>query len=415
MVWAFPGWTVAAMDRIVVVGGSLAGLRGVETLRRLGYDGRLTWVGAETHHPYDRPPLSKDVLRGTREPDRIALTRADALEALDLDLRLGQRAIRLDLRERVVDLESGARIAYEGLLIATGATPKSLPGIGPLAGVHTLRTVDDCLAIRAELEGGPRVAVVGAGFIGAEVAATCRQRGLDVCLIEALPAPMAAALGTEIGGVCAAAHRDHGVDLRCGVGVEGLEGGTRVERVRLTDGTTVAADVVVVGIGVTPETGWLETSGLVVDDGVVCDETTAAAPGVVAAGDVARWTNPLFGESMRVEHWTNAVEQGEAAAARLLAGPDAGKPFAPVPFVWSDQYDLKIQSAGIMKPDDEIHIAHGSLKARRFVALFGRKGRLTGALAFDRGRLLMGYRRKIRDGISWDEALNSADSASCAD
>ena len=158
MVWAFPGWTVAAMDRIVVVGGSLAGLRGVETLRRLGYDGRLTWVGAETHHPYDRPPLSKDVLGGTREPDRIALTRADALEALDLDLRLGQRAIRLDLRERVVDLESGARIAYEGLLIATGATPKSLPGIGPLAGVHTLRTVDDCLAIRAELGGGPRVA-----------------------------------------------------------------------------------------------------------------------------------------------------------------------------------------------------------------------------------------------------------------
>ncbi|MEE8474202.1 MAG: FAD/NAD(P)-binding oxidoreductase, partial [Myxococcota bacterium] len=378
------------MDQIVVIGASLAGLRCVEALRRLGYDGRLTWVGAETHLPYDRPPLSKDVLAGTREPDRIALTRGDSLEALDLDLRLGQCATELDLNERVVELESGARVSYEGLVIATGATPKSLPGIGSLGGVHTLRTLDDCLAIRSELERGPRVAVVGAGFIGAEVAATCRQRGLEVCLIEALPAPMAAALGTQIGEVCAAAHRDHGVDLRCGVGVAGLEGDTRVERVRLSDGSSVAADVVVVGIGVTPATAWLETSGLTVDDGVVCDETTAAAPGVVAAGDVARWTNPLFGESMRVEHWTNAVEQGEAAAARLLSGPDGAVPFAPVPFVWSDQYDLKIQSAGLMKPDDEIHIAHGSLEERRFVALFGRKGRLTGALAFGRARLLMG-------------------------
>ncbi len=399
------------MDQIVVIGGSLAGLRCVEALRRLGYDGRLTWVGAETHLPYDRPPLSKDVLAGTREPDRIALTRGDSFEALDLDLRLGQCATELDLNERVVELESGARVSYEGLVIATGATPKSLPGIGSLGGVHTLRTLDDCLAIRSELERGPRVAVVGAGFIGAEVAATCRQRGLEVCLIEALPAPMAAALGTQIGEVCAAAHRDHGVDLRCGVGVAGLEGDTRVERVRLSDGSSVAADVVVVGIGVTPATGWLETSGLTVDDGVVCDETTAAAPGVVAAGDVARWTNPLFGESMRVEHWTNAVEQGEAAAARLLAGPDGAVPFAPVPFVWSDQYDLKIQSAGIMKPDDEIHIAHGSLKERRFVALFGRKGRLTGALAVARSRLLMGYRRKSRDGLAWDEACTAADTA----
>ena len=400
------------MDQIVVIGGSLAGLRCVEALRRLGYDGRLTWVGAETHLPYDRPPLSKDVLAGTREPDRTALTRDDSFEALDLDLRLGQCATELDLNERVVELESGARVSYEGLVIATGATPKSLTGIGSLGGVHTLRTLDDCLAIRSELERGPRVAVVGAGFIGAEVAATCRQRGLEVCLIEALPAPMAAALGTQIGEVCAAAHRDHGVDLRCGVGVAGLEGDTRVERVRLSDGSSVAADVVVVGIGVTPATGWLETSGLTIDDGVVCDETTAAAPGVVAAGDVARWTNPLFGESMRVEHWTNAVEQGEAAAARLLAGPDGAVPFAPVPFVWSDQYDLKIQSAGIMKPDDEIHIAHGSLEERRFVALFGRKGRLTGALAFGRARLLMGYRRKIRDGLAWDEACTSADAAS---
>ncbi|MDH3214392.1 MAG: FAD-dependent oxidoreductase, partial [Myxococcales bacterium] len=183
-----------------------------------------------------------------------------------------------------------------------------------------------------------------------------------------------------------------------------FEGGESVERVRLSDGSTVAADVVVVGIGVFPETRWLESSGLTLDDGLVCDETLAAAPGIVAAGDVARWTHPLFGESMRVEHWTNAVEQGEAAAERLLAEPGGAKPFAPVPFVWSDQYDLKIQSAGLMKPDDEVHIAHGSLAERRFVALYGRKGRLVGALAFNRVRFLMDYRRLIREGASWEAA-----------
>jgi 3-phenylpropionate/trans-cinnamate dioxygenase ferredoxin reductase subunit len=181
-----------------------------------------------------------------------------------------------------------------------------------------------------------------------------------------------------------------------------------VERVRLSDGTAVAADVVVVGIGVVPETRWLESSGLALDDGLVCDETLSAAPGIVAAGDVARWPNPLFGESMRVEHWTNAVEQGEAAAERLLARAGDAKPFAPVPFVWSDQYDLKIQFAGLTKPDDEVHIAHGSLADRRFVALYGRKGRLVGALALNRVRFLMGYRRMIREGASWDEARAKA-------
>lgn len=395
---------MAALERIVVVGASLAGLRAVEALRRRGYEGRLVLVGAEPHRPYDRPPLSKDVLRGAREPDRIALVTQEAFDALDLDLRLGTRATALDRSERAVVLDDGERLAFDGLLVATGAAPRNLPGTPALDGIHTLRTLEDCLAIRADLERAPRVAVVGAGFIGAEVAATCRQRGLDVTLIERLPVPMAATLGLEIGAICAATHRDQGVDLRCGVRVDGFEGGESVERVRLSDGSTVAADVVVVGIGVFPETRWLESSGLTLDDGLVCDETLAAAPGIVAAGDVARWTHPLFGESMRVEHWTNAVEQGEAAAERLLAEPGGAKPFAPVPFVWSDQYDLKIQSAGLMKPDDEVHIAHGSLAERRFVALYGRKGRLVGALAFNRVRFLMDYRRLIREGASWEAA-----------
>jgi NADPH-dependent 2,4-dienoyl-CoA reductase/sulfur reductase-like enzyme len=398
-----------APRNIVVVGASLAGLRGAEALRRLGFDGRLSLVGAEAHRPYDRPPLSKEVLRGTREPDAIALTKPDAFDALDLDLHLGTRAESLDLDARTLALSSGAALPFDGLLIATGAAPRTLPGAPTLPGVYTLRTLEDCLALRAELDRSPRVAVVGAGFIGAEVAATCRQRELDVVLIEALPAPMASALGEPVGELLGQVHRDHGVDVRCGVGVRELQGGDRVEAVRLADGSSIAADVVVVGIGVAPETNWLESSGLELEDGVVCDHTCATrAPGVVAAGDVARWHNRLFGESMRVEHWTHAVEQGEAAAARLLASDEEAEPFSPVPFVWSDQYDRKVQTAGRPRPGDETFVAHGSFEERRFVTLYGRKGRLIGALAMNRVRQLMAYRRMIREGTTWEDALAHA-------
>jgi 3-phenylpropionate/trans-cinnamate dioxygenase ferredoxin reductase subunit len=230
-----------------------------------------------------------------------------------------------------------------------------------------------------------------------------------VVLIEALPRPMAGTLPATLGDVMAAVHRDHGVDLRCGVGVAALEGGDRVEGVRLQDGSTVAADVVVVGIGVTPNTDWLAGSGLAVDDGVVCDATLAASlPGVVAAGDVARWPHPLFGATVRVEHWTNAVEQADAASARLLATAEEAEPFASVPFVWSDQYDRKIQAAGRFGPDDDVHLCHGSTGERRFVALFGRGGRLVGALAMNRVRQLMGYRRMIQEGASFDDAVAQA-------
>jgi NADPH-dependent 2,4-dienoyl-CoA reductase/sulfur reductase-like enzyme len=396
---------MAGPRSIVVVGASLAGLRAVETLRKRGYAGRLTLIGAEDQLPYDRPPLSKEVLRGEWQPERARLTKPDTWEALALDLRLGRRAVKLDLAAREVELDRGDRVRFDGLVIATGAAPRTLPGTEALEGIHVLRSIDDALAIRTACEKGPRVLVVGAGFIGAEVAASCRARGLEVTMVEALAVPLGRVLPAEIGEAVAALHRDHGVDLRCGVGVQGFEGaGGRVERVRLSDGTSVAAELVVVGIGVVPQTDWLVGSGLPLEDGVVCDATCTAAPGIVAAGDVARWWNPLFDERMRVEHWMNASEQGPAAATALLDGA-AAKPFANVPFFWSDQYDAKIQSAGRIRPGDDMRVAAGSLAERNFLALFGRDGRLTGALSFDRPRQLLRMRRRIAERIGIEAAV----------
>jgi NADPH-dependent 2,4-dienoyl-CoA reductase/sulfur reductase-like enzyme len=390
---------------VVVVGASLAGLRAAEELRRLGFDGRLVMVGAEAHLPYDRPPLSKELLAGEAQPEDTAL-RKQPYDDLAIDWRLGRSAEHLDVMIRTVTLDDGERIEFTGCVIATGTRPRVLPGTPALAGIHVLRTLDDCLAIRADLERGPRVVVVGAGFIGAEVAATCRGRRLDVTVLEALPTPMVRGLGPVLGDVLARLHRAHGVDLRTGVGVAGFDGVDRVERVRLDDGTTVDADVVVVGVGVEPATDWLEGSGIAVDNGVVCDATLATAPGIVSAGDVCRWPNPLFdGESMRLEHWTNAAEQGVAAAHRLLADEASAAPFAPVPFVWSDQYDAKIQVAGHVRGDDDVEIVDGSLDDFRFVAAVGRSGRLVGAVGFSRPRVLMQYRRLVSERATFDDAL----------
>ena len=280
--------------------------------------------------------------------------------------------------------------------------------------MHTLRTVQDCLALRADLDAGPdRVVVVGAGFIGAEVAATCRQRGHEVTLLEALPLPLARVLGDQMGQVCADLHRRSGVDLRTGVGVAGFVAGDggRVAAVELADGTSVAADMVVVGIGVSPNTSWLEGSGLALDDGVVCDETCLAAPGIVAAGDVARWPNRRYGELMRVEHWDNAVEQGAYVARRLLAEAtgEVVEPYAPVPWFWSDQHGVKIQLAGRCRPDDEVAVVHGSIEERRFVALYGRDGVVVGALGFNRPPQIVRWRIRLAAGdVGWDEALAEA-------
>ena len=401
------------LGRVVVVGASLAGLSALEALRQQGYDGELIAVGAEPVLPYDRPPLSKQVLQGHWEPDKTALRDQAQYDGLGATWHLGRRATALDIAGRTITLDDGEPLAYDGLVIATGAAPRWIPGSEGLAGVHVLRTLDECLALRSELETASRLCVVGAGFIGAEVAASARVRGLEVTVLEALPAPLARAFPAELGGACAALHLDHGVDLRCGVTVAGFEAADgQVTGVRLGDGSVVDADVVVVGIGVVPETGWLESSGLPLDNGVVCDSTCAtSAPGVVAAGDVARWPNNLFGETMRVEHWSNAVEQGAAAAQRLLAAPGEAVDFAPVPYFWSDQYDTKIQFVGRCCPTDEVRVVEGSLDERRFVALFGRDGRLFGALAFNRPRQLMAYRKLLAAKTSFEDALARAQSA----
>ena len=323
--------------------------------------GSVVVVGEEHLRPYDRPPLSKQILRGEWEPAQAFLRDDAHHDKLDVEWKLGQRATSLDLDARAVILANGETVPFDGLVVATGATPRRLPASADLEGVHVLRTLDDAMAIRTQLERGPRVCVVGGGFIGAEVAAACRARGLDVTVLEALAAPLAHVLPPELASACVALHLDHGVDLRCGRTVAGFEGNGHVEAVRLDGGETVPADVVVVGIGVIPETGWLVSSGLALDNGVVCDATLAtAAPGVVAAGDVARWPNVLFGETMRIEHWTNAIDQGAAAARRLLLGEAEAQPFAPVPYVWSDQYETKIQMLGRIKPGDDVRVVHGS-------------------------------------------------------
>jgi len=391
---------------IVVVGASLAGLSAVEALRTLGYDGRIVAVGAEDALPYDRPPLSKQVLAGTADPELTALRSPAAIERLEVDWRLGRPAAGVDLETRVLRLRDGEPIPFDGLVIATGATPRRLPGQPALRGIHVLRTLDDCLALRAALATGGRVAVVGAGFIGAEVAATACKRGLDVDVVEALPMPLATSLGPEAGAWCAHLHLDHGVRLHCGVTVTSFEGGDAVEAIRLSDGRVLPADVVVVGAGVVPATGWLDASGLALDNGVVCDEyCRTGVPDVVAAGDVARWYNPLFDERMRVEHWTNAVEQGEAAARNLVLPEDDRLPYSPVPYFWSDQYDVKIQFCGRARPDDELRVVHGSPADRDFVATFVRHGRLVGAMAFNAGREFAPYQRLIAGRLGLDGAL----------
>ena len=397
---------------IAVIGSSLAGLRAAETLRTQGFDGRIHFIGDEPHPPYDRPPLSKKVLAGEWEPERVLLRKADAFQALDLTLHLGQRATALDPTGRTVTLADGGTIAFDGCVIATGAHCRRLPNQPNLAGIFELRTIDDSLALRDALAmGTPKVCVIGAGFIGAEVAATARERGLEVTIVEALPVPLLRGLGAQMGPACAAIHGDHGVDLKLGVGVDGFLGASRVEAVRLNDGTVIEADVVVVGIGAAPTTGWLEGSGLTVTDGIVCDAfLSTGAPGIYAAGDVARWPNEFLGEEVRIEHWTNAADHGEYAAKNLLGELHNGDraPYSAVPFFWSDQYDRRIQFLGRAKPDDRVTIAVGSVDERSFVALYERDGMLAAVFGMNQPKATMRMRAQLAGRASFEDALAAA-------
>ena len=369
------------LETIVVVGSSLAGVRAVQALRREGFAGRLVLVGAETHWPpFDRPPLSKQVLTGAWEPDKARLRLPDPFDA---ELVLGRRAVALDLGESVLELDDGTALSFDGLVVATGATPITLPGTEGVAGVHVLRSIDDCLALRHDLSTARRVAVVGAGVIGCEVASSCRALGLEVTVVEALDVPLTRVLGPEMGRFAVSLHESHGVDLRLDTRVLAVEGDGVVERLSLSDGPDIEADVVVVGVGVRPATSWLDGSGLVIDDGVVCDEACVALGSdgrVVAAGDVARWTHPLYGRSMRIEHWTNASDQAAHAARALVHGAGAAGPFSAVPYFWSDQHGTKFQLVGTSAPDDDVAIVEGDLGDGKFVATFGRDGTVVGAL-----------------------------------
>lgn len=402
------------LNHVVVVGASLAGLRAAETLRSGEFDGRVTVIGAEDHRPYDRPPLSKKVLAGEWEPDRIQLRQPGAFDELDVDWRLGVAAAGIEIDERTIHLADGSSLDYDGCIIATGAGCRRLPDQERHGHVHELRTLDDALRLRDELASGDRrVVVVGAGFIGLEVAATARRLGNEAVVLEGAEAALIRGLGAAMGRAIEGLHATEGVVVRCGVMIDRLTD----DGVRLSDGDVVEADVVVVGIGVAPATDWLGDSGLEIRDGIVCDETLRAkrvdgspADGVYAAGDVLRWPNPLFDEEMRVEHWTNAAEQGARAAENMLAVARSGtpEPYAPVPFFWSDQYDHRIQFLGRSAPDDDVVVAAGSVEDGKWLTLYGREGRLRGALGVNAPRWVMPMRSLLLDQASWSDALARA-------
>ncbi len=420
------GSPLAADAKVVVVGASLAGLRCAEGLRDEGFAGRIVLVGGELHLPDDRPPLSKQVLAGTWPPERVVLGGREKLHALGVEAVVGHPATALDAEAARVTLSDATVLEGDAVVVATGAFPRHLPGTEGLEGVTVLRTLDDCLALRDRVTAhgeGLRVVVIGAGFIGSEVAATLSTNGAQVTVVEAMPVPLANALGEPVGAACAQLHARNGVELRTGTGVaavhppgsrraddvasEGAEG--TAGAVELTDGSVLPADVVVVGVGVTPATDWLDGSGLEVANGVVCGPSLFCAPRVVAAGDVARWWWRRHGveESVRIEHWEVASQMGGAAARSLLAGPRAAPDFDPVPYFWSDQYGLRIQVLGRPAPTDEVVVVDGSYDAAdgRFVCVYGTDGRFTAVLGVSRPRQVMAFRPLLERGARFSEAL----------
>jgi NADPH-dependent 2,4-dienoyl-CoA reductase/sulfur reductase-like enzyme len=403
--------------RVVVVGASLAGWRAVETLRAEGFTGTITLVGEELHLPYDRPPLSKQILAGTWPPEKAVLADRTRSSELGVHEVLGHRALSLDVEGRRVQIDDGSELSGDAVIVATGAKPRRLAGtegLGPADGLFTLRTLDDSLALRAAVTAteGVRVIVIGAGFIGAEVASTCLGLGCRVTVLEALDIPLVNVLGPQVGAHCGSLHEANGGELRAGVGVTDVrrnEDGPGLV-VELSGGDTVSAEVVVVGIGVTPNTEWLDGSGLTISNGLECDHRLFAADGVASAGDVTRWTWQHDGheELIRIEHWQLAAEMGVAAARSVVAGRHAAPSFNPIPYFWSDQFGIRFQVLGNPGGNDDVEIVDGSLEEGKFVAAYGRAGRLRAVFAIGKPRQLMGFRPLLEAGSSWDDALAHA-------
>jgi NADPH-dependent 2,4-dienoyl-CoA reductase/sulfur reductase-like enzyme len=392
---------------VAVVGASLAGLSAARCLRKQGFDGRLILIGDEPHRPYDRPPLSKEFLAGTMDESALSLE-ADG-EDLGAEWLLGTRATGFDRDERLVRLADGSAVRADGFVIATGAAARTLPGGEGLAGVHTLRTLDDARALRDDLARGGRLVVIGGGFIGAEVASTAYALGLEVTVVEVAPTPLAGPLGHEMGTVVSSLHADHGVRLLCGVGVKGLTGAERVEAVLLEDGSSLPADTVVVGVGARPNTEWLHGSGIALDNGVTCgqDGRTSVA-GVVAVGDCANWYDPAAGQHRRVEHWTGALERPAAAVATLLSGGAAEPGPVRPPYFWSDQYGVKIQFAGHAAAADSVTVEEGSADDRSLLAVYRRAGDPVAVLGMNQPRLFMRWRKQLAQASAQASALASA-------
>jgi len=405
---------------IVVVGASLAGLRGAEALRRNGYAGRLTIVGDEPYRPYDRPPLSKHVLSGELAPDATALPE---LVALDAQWRLGHAAVALDRDKRSIVLADGTGLAYERLLVATGAQARPWPAAsgGGLAGIFTLRGRDDTARLRRALSEGPRrVLIVGAGLIGCEAASCCRDLGLPVTLVDPNPTPLARSLGTWVGGVIADCLRDAGVTFQAGAQVLRFAGDAsgRVVRAHLADGSTVEADLVIVALGATRATHWLSAAGLTADSGgVTCDSACRVlgadgtpCPDIYAAGDVARWPNPLYGgRLMVVEHWGNAVAQAAHAARNMLMPAEDQQPYHHLPAFWSSQFGINLKAVGLSDGADAVAIVQGSRASRRFLAVYGRAGRSIAAVSFDQARWLPAYAEAIAAGQAFPPIREATD------
>jgi 3-phenylpropionate/trans-cinnamate dioxygenase ferredoxin reductase subunit len=385
----------------VIVGASLAGAKAAETLRAEGFDERVVLIGAEHERPYERPPLSKDYLRGEVDRETVYVHPDGYYAEHDIELRLGRTAVSLNTAARELALDDGERLRYDRLLLTIGAEPRrlSIPG-GELEGVLYLRSVADCDALRGRLDRGGRVVVIGAGWIGAEVAASARQRGLEVTVIDPLTVPLERVLGAEVGGIYRDIHREHGVRMLLGTGVEAFEGATAVERVRTTDGHELDCDFVVVGVGVQPRTALAAQAGLAVDNGILVDEhLQTGTPGVFAAGDAANAHHPFYGERIRVEHWANALHQGPIAARAMLGEADV---YDRVPYFFSDQYDVGMEYAGFARTWDRV-VFRGDPATREFIAFWLVEDRVVAGMNANVWDVTDPIQRLIRDRVAVDD------------